>query len=70
MGREMQKRPRPTPELLNSLRAGKAELRRERQALSLRGKVAGVLVLQRVCLPLIRKQRALEPWEAPWNLTP
>ncbi len=62
-------RPRPTPALLASLRKGKAALHGQRANLSLRGKVELVLELQRVCLPLIERQRRLAPWERPWQIT-
>jgi hypothetical protein len=64
------RRSRPSPELLARLRAGKAALRRQRESLSLREKVEAVLVLQRVYYELIRRQRALEPWEVPWQIAP
>jgi len=58
---------RPTPELLAALRRGKAALRRERRALSLPEKVRAVIELQRTCLPLLARQRALRPWERVWE---
>jgi hypothetical protein len=63
-------RPRPSSELLARLRQGKAELRREREALSLREKVRQVMELQRIQYPLLARQRPLEPWERPWEIEP
>lgn len=58
---------RPTPELLAALRQGKALLHRERRTLSLPEKVRAVVELQRTCLPLLARQRALRPWEKVWE---
>ncbi len=63
-------RPRPAPALMASLRKGKSALHSQRASMSLREKVELVLELQRVCIPLIRKQRRLAPWEHPWSITP
>ncbi len=64
------RRPRPTPELTAALRAGKAELHRQRAHMRLREKVRIVLELQRICLPLVEHQRRLAPWERPWPVVP
>lgn len=64
------RRPRVSPELLDALRAGKAALRRQREQADLREKVRIVLELQRVCLPLIARQRPLAEWERPWSVSP
>ena len=61
---------RPTPELLATLRQGKAQLRRERRMLSLPDKVRAVVELQRVCLPLLARRRMLRPWERIWETKP
>jgi hypothetical protein len=58
---------RPTPELLAALRQGKEALRRERRTQSLPDKVRGVVDLQRACLPLLARRRALRPWERAWD---
>jgi hypothetical protein len=63
-------RTRPSAELLARLRQGKAELRREREGLSLREKVIQVMELQRVQYPLLARRRPLEPWERPWEIEP
>jgi hypothetical protein len=63
-------RPRPSPELIARLRQGKAELRREREALPLPEKVRQVIELQRLQYPLLVRQRPLEPWERPWEIEP
>jgi hypothetical protein len=52
------------------LRQGKVELHARLTALSLKEKVAIVLELQRICLPLIAKRRPLAPWEHPWDTEP
>jgi hypothetical protein len=61
---------RPSPELLASLRAGKAALRRERERMSLPEKVRQVIELQKVVHPLLARRRTLEPWERPWEIEP
>lgn len=53
-----------------SLRNGKSALHRQRACMSLREKVAMVLELQRLCLPLLERQRRRAPWERPWSITP
>jgi hypothetical protein len=63
-------RARPTPELLARLRQGKAELHARRVQMSLKEKVAMVLDLQRIYLPLLRRQRPLASWERPWDVEP
>lgn len=62
--------PRPTPELLARLRAGKARVHADQAALDLPGKVAQVLELQRLYLSLIARQRPLRSWEQPWDVAP
>jgi len=63
-------RPRPSPDLLEALRAGKVALRRQRERSELREKIRIVLELQRLCLPLIERRRPLADWERPWAITP
>jgi len=63
-------RPRPSPELLQALRSGKASLRQRRMALPLREKVRQLLEVQRAVFPLLAKQRPLRSWEHPWDLEP
>jgi hypothetical protein len=63
-------RQRPTAELIDRLRQGKAALRREREAWPLREKVRQVIALQRFQYPLLTRQRPLEPWERPWEIEP
>ena len=70
MSDESRPRPRPTRALLASLRKGKSELHGQRMSMPLREKIELVLELQRVCLPLIKRQRPLAPWERPWSITP
>lgn len=66
----MPTRARPTPELLARLRRGKDELRERRRQMSLKEKVAMVLELQRLYLPLLERRRPLAPWERPWDVEP
>lgn len=63
-------RPRPPEQLLAALRRGKARHRNEQRGLPLREKVRIVLELQRICLPLMARQRPLQPWERPWAVEP
>jgi len=63
-------RPRPSPELMKTLWAGKAALRTRRAALPLPEKVRLLLELQRLVLPLIARQRPLRSWEQPWDIEP
>jgi hypothetical protein len=53
-----------------ALRAGKSALHQQRAQMALREKVQVVLELQRLCLPLIERQRRLAAWERPWTITP
>jgi hypothetical protein len=64
-------RPRPTPELLEQLRAGKRELHVEQRELSLPQKIEQLLVLQKISYE-VRKARGeeLQPWEMPWDIEP
>jgi hypothetical protein len=61
---------RPSADLVAGLRRGKAELRREREGLPLPEKVRLVIELQRFVYPLLARQRSLEPWERPWETEP
>lgn len=63
-------RQRPSEELLVTLRRAKAQHHEEQRGLPLREKVRHVLELQRICLPLIARQRPLRPWECPWTVEP
>ena len=63
-------RPRPTPELLAQLRAGKAALRERRVSMPLRDKVRELLKLQRLYVSLVARQRPLRSWEHPWDIDP
>lgn len=67
---ELNPRARPSAELLERLRAGKAELRVRRTEMPLREKVAQLLELQRLAWPLLRSHRELRPWEHPWEIEP
>jgi hypothetical protein len=57
-----------SPDLLQKLREGKAELRAARRAMSLPEKVREVVRLQKIVLPMIARRRALKPWERAWPL--
>lgn len=50
------------------LRDAKLALRGARRRLTLPEKVAQVVELQRVVLPMIRRRRPLKPWERVWDL--
>jgi hypothetical protein len=63
-------RSRPTSELMSRLRQGKAELHARRARMSLKEKVAMVLELQRIYLPLLERHRPLASWERPWDVEP
>lgn len=63
-------RPRPSELLLATLRRAKAQRHEEQRGLPLCDKVRIVLELQRMCLPLIARQRPLRPWERAWAVDP
>lgn len=63
-------RQRPSEQLLSALRQAKAEFHEAQRELPLREKVRLVIELQRMCLPLIARQRPLRPWERPWEVEP
>lgn len=60
----------PLTALIDTLRAGKARLRRERRVASLDQKVQAVLKAQRMYVEIVGSQRPLRPWQRPWNITP
>ncbi len=63
-------RPRPSPELLEQLRAGKRALHAEQRDLPLPEKIRQLLALQKIDYA-IRKQRGdLREWEVPWDIEP
>lgn len=66
----MTERSRPTPELMSRLYRAKAELHAQRARMPLNEKVAIVLELQRIHLPLLERRRPLKPWERPWDVEP
>jgi len=70
MGAGSRPRQRPSEELLAALRRAKADLHEEHRERRLSDKVRMVLELQRICLPLIARQRPLRPWERPWTVEP
>ena len=70
MNHPPRRRSRATPDLMAALRAGKAALHQQHARLDLRAKVQLVLELQRLCLPLLQRQRHLAVWERPWMITP
>ena len=64
-------RARPTPELLERLRAGKRELHAEQRELSLPEKIEQLLALQRIDYEVRRARGAqFQPWELPWDIEP
>ena len=54
--------------VLRRLREGKRQLRHERLAMTSADKVRQVVALQKATLPMIRRRRKLEDWEAVWPL--
>lgn len=58
----------PAPEAIRRLREGKRELRYARIRMPLPDKVRQVVMLQRTMLPLIQRQRPLQPWERVWRI--
>ena len=63
-------RPRPTPELLERLRAGKRELHAEQRNLPLPDKVRQLLELQKIDYAIRSARGELEPWQVPWDIEP
>jgi len=59
---------RPSPELLESLYAGKRELHEAHRALPLREKVRHILELQKIDYELRKQRGDLEPWQKPWDI--
>ena len=58
----------PHPDVLERLREGKRQLRRERTAMSLEEKVRQVVELQKIALPILRRRGRLQGWERVWPL--
>lgn len=54
---------------IQRLRAGKAQLRRDRANAPLEEKVQILLRLQRVYVDIVGSQRQLSPRQRPWNIT-
>ena len=65
-----QHRARPTPQLMEKLYRSKRAFHERRARMPLREKVAAVLELQRIYLPLLKRHRPLAPWEHPWEIEP
>jgi hypothetical protein len=63
-------RARPTPELLQKLRDGKAALRAERVAMPLPEKVRELLELQHIYCSIASLRRPLLDRERPWGVEP
>jgi len=59
--------PRPSTELLATLRRGKDELHASHRVLPLHEKVRMVIELQRITLPLIARRRPLKYYEREWR---
>ena len=57
---------RLSPEVLDALRRGKADLHQAHRALSLSEKVKMVIELQSIALPLIARRRPLRYYERQW----
>ena len=62
--------PRPDPEEIARIFVAKKEWHHRQAALSPVEKVRILLRLQRDDLPLLRRHRALKPWERPWDIEP
>ena len=58
---------RPSPELLERLRADKKQLHTKAHHASLAEKVRRVIDLQRIVLPVIARRRPLKPHEYVWD---
>lgn len=65
-----QERARPSGQLMERLHRSKMALHASRARMPLRQKVAAVIELQRVYLPLLERHRPLLPWEHPWSVEP
>ncbi len=63
-------RSRPTPELLEQLRAGKRDLHAAQRELSLPEKIEQLLALQRIDYEIRSKRGDLRAWERPWEIKP
>ena len=63
-------RARPSPELLERLRAGKRELHAEQRDLSPREKIRQLLALQKIDYAIRGPRGELRPWEVPWDIEP
>lgn len=61
-------KPTPVPEVIQTLRNGKRELRRQRVAMTLEEKVRQVVELQKVHVTVVGQRRALHPLERVWPL--
>src|SRR5262245_24924965 len=55
--------------IVKTLRDGKAQLRRERISAPLDEKFQDLLRAQRLYVDIVGSQRALLPWQRPWNIT-
>jgi hypothetical protein len=64
------RRTRPTAALTGKLYRSKRALHERRAQMLLRQKVAAVLELQRMYLPLLERHRPLAPSERPWEVEP
>jgi hypothetical protein len=64
-------RPRPSPELLASLRAGKEALHAAQRNMSLPDKIRQLLELQKIDHEMrLKRGDVLEPWQKPWTIKP
>lgn len=62
--------PRPYPEEIARIFEAEKEWHRRQAELPMVEKVRILLQMQRDDLPLIRRHRALKPWERPWEIEP
>ena len=64
-------RPRPSPELLASLRAGKEALHEAQRNSPLQEKIRRLIELQKIDYAIrVKRGDKLEPWQKPWEIEP
>lgn len=63
-------RPRPTPQLLDRLRAGKRVLHAAQREMPTPDKIKQLLALQKIDYEIRSARGELKPWEIPWDIEP
>jgi hypothetical protein len=66
----MSEKPQPHAEFMAALFKAKADWHSEQARLPVKEKVRILLELQRQDHPLIKRRRALQWWEHPWEIEP